>query len=88
MQNIALIARFTRIRSAKSINSRESLPRCLLTSCALLQITAAARPDHAQYIACYLRMLKEDKRAIFRAAAAAAVVADFIMAFTDGEGAS
>jgi len=33
-------------------------------------------------------MLKEDKRAIFRAAAAAAVVADFIMAFTDGEGAS
>ncbi|AVA23845.1 zincin-like metallopeptidase domain-containing protein [Rhizobium sp. NXC24] len=55
--------------------------------CARLDIAPVPRADHAQYIAGYLKMLKEDKRAIFRAATASAAAADFILAFSEGEGA-
>lgn len=54
--------------------------------CTRLDITSVPRADHAQYIASYLKLLKEDKRAIFRAATASAAAADFIMAFSEGEG--
>src|SRR5262245_227068 len=37
--------------------------------CAQLQITAEPREDHASYIAHWLQLLREDKRAIFAAAA-------------------
>jgi antirestriction protein ArdC len=42
---------------------------CLI--CAELQITSEMRPDHAQYLVPWLRLLKDDNRAIFTAAARA-----------------
>lgn len=47
--------------------------------CARLGITNEARPDHAQYIASWLKVLKNDNRAIFTAAGAAQKAADFIL---------
>ena len=38
-------------------------------------------PNHASYLQTWLRKLREDKREIFRAAAAAQRIADFCLAF-------
>jgi antirestriction protein ArdC len=46
--------------------------------CADLELALAPREDHAAYIAHWLTVLKEDKRAIFRAAAHAQRAADFL----------
>ena len=48
--------------------------------CAELQFSPQPRPDHACYIANWLKALKSDKRAIFTAAARAAEAAAFIQA--------
>lgn len=40
--------------------------------CAELHITPETRPDHAQYLASWLRLLRNDRKAIFTAAARAA----------------
>ncbi|KAF0128383.1 MAG: hypothetical protein FD139_2831 [Methylocystaceae bacterium] len=53
--------------------------------CVELGITNEPRPDHAQYIAQYLTILKNDKKAIFAAAAAASAATDFILAFSRNE---
>ena len=45
--------------------------------CAALQIAPTVR--HADYVACWLDVLREDKRAIFRAASMASKAADFIL---------
>ena len=50
--------------------------------CAQLSITDTPRADHAQYIAGYLAMMKEDRKAIFAAAAAASAAVDHIMAYS------
>jgi antirestriction protein ArdC len=50
--------------------------------CAELGITNDPRPDHAQYTAQYLTVLKNDKKAIFSAAAAASAATDYILAFS------
>jgi len=50
--------------------------------CAELGITNDPRADHAQYMAQYLTILKNDKKAIFAAAAAASAATDFILAFS------
>ncbi|WP_233443098.1 ArdC family protein [Bradyrhizobium brasilense] len=50
--------------------------------CAELGITNEPRPDHAQYIAQYLAILKEDKRAIFQAATAATAATAYLLAFS------
>lgn len=47
--------------------------------CSDLEITPDIRPDHAAYIASWLKVLKEDKRAIFTAAAHAQRAADFLI---------
>jgi len=47
--------------------------------CARLDITPVVRDDHAQYLANWLEVLKNDKRAIFAAAAKAQVAVDFIL---------
>lgn len=44
--------------------------------CGRLGIAASSRPDHARYIAEYLEVLKNDKKAIFAAASAAAAATD------------
>lgn len=46
--------------------------------CADLQISAEPRPDHAQYLAAWLKALKGDKRLIVRAASAASKAANFL----------
>lgn len=51
-------------------------------SCAELGIASTPRPDHAQYIAEWIKILKDDKRAIFTAASAASAATDYIMAFS------
>jgi antirestriction protein ArdC len=40
---------------------------------------------HADYLGSWLKVLKEDKRAIFRAASQASKAADFILASEEGE---
>ncbi len=47
--------------------------------CADLQITNSPRPDHAHYIAGWLEVLSQDKRAIFTAASKATAAVDFLM---------
>lgn len=46
--------------------------------CADLAITPEPRDDHAAYIASWLEVLKNDKRAIFTAAAHARRAADYL----------
>lgn len=48
-------------------------------TCAALDITPTVR--HADYLASWLEVLKEDKRAIFRAASQASKAAEFLLAF-------
>jgi antirestriction protein ArdC len=54
--------------------------------CAALGIVPTVR--HADYLASWLDVLKEDNRAIFRAASQARKAADFILAFHGGEAAA
>lgn len=49
--------------------------------CAALGITPTVR--HADYLAGWLEVLREDNRAIFRAASAASKAADFLLALRD-----
>lgn len=60
--------------------AREELVAELGTAflCAALGITPEPREDHAAYLASWLKVLKEDKRAIFSAAAHAQRAADFL----------
>lgn len=46
--------------------------------CADLQITPEVRDDHASYIDSWLKVLKQDKRAVFSAASHASKAADFL----------
>ncbi len=46
--------------------------------CADLQVSLTPRPDHAEYIASWLEVLRSDKRAIFQAAATAQRATDYL----------
>jgi antirestriction protein ArdC len=46
--------------------------------CCRCGLTQEPRADHAQYLASWLRVLKNDKRAIFRASSLAAAAADYL----------
>jgi antirestriction protein ArdC len=48
-------------------------------TCAHLGLSTEPREDHSQYIACWLKVLKADKRAIFTAASKAQQAADFMI---------
>lgn len=50
--------------------------------CADLRLTPEIRDEHASYIASWLKVLKDDKRAIFTAASHAQKAADFLNAFS------
>jgi antirestriction protein ArdC len=50
--------------------------------CAELGISVAPRPDHACYIANWLKVLKDDKRAVFSAAAKASEAAKYLASFS------
>jgi len=47
--------------------------------CAELQISSTPRLDHAQYLNNWLRVLREDKRAIFKAASLARSASEFLL---------
>ena len=49
--------------------------------CADLDISATPREDHAGYLASWLKALRDDSKAIFRAASLASKAADYITAF-------
>jgi antirestriction protein ArdC len=49
--------------------------------CATLGIAAEPRPDHASYIATWIRVLKDDSKAIVTAASKASEAADFLQGF-------
>ena len=49
--------------------------------CAALSIVPTVR--HADYLACWIDVLREDNRAIIRAASAASKAADYLLAFRD-----
>lgn len=51
--------------------------------CADLGLDTAPRPDHAAYVAHWLKVLKADKRAIFTAASQADKAARFLLGFAD-----
>ena len=51
--------------------------------CGDLGITAEPRPDHADYIGHWLRILKGDRQAIFTAASAANKAAEYLQAFSE-----
>lgn len=51
--------------------------------CAHLGISATPRPDHAQYLNCWIKRLGDDKRAFVTAASAAAKAVDFIVEATE-----
>lgn len=53
--------------------------------CGDLGITVEPRPDHADYIGHWLRILKGDRKAIFTAASAANKAAEFLLSFSDDE---
>ena len=55
-------------------------------TCATLGITPTVR--HADYIGSWLEVLREDDRAIVRAASAASKAAEFLLTFRPGTGAS
>ncbi|MCP5449769.1 MAG: DUF1738 domain-containing protein [Gammaproteobacteria bacterium] len=55
--------------------------------CAELGITPNVREDHAAYIASWLQVLKDDKKAIFTAASHAQKAADFLRARVDAHAA-
>lgn len=50
--------------------------------CAELEITPELRPDHAQYLANWLQLLKDDPKAIFAAAARASEASTFLKNLT------
>jgi antirestriction protein ArdC len=52
--------------------------------CADLEITPEVRPDHAAYIASWLKALKDDKRLIFSAAAHAQRATDYLHSLQPG----
>ena len=51
--------------------------------CASLDITNAPRPDHANYLASWLKALKDDKKAIFTAASQAHKATDYLSALME-----
>ena len=51
--------------------------------CSHLGLSSEPRPDHAQYIGSWLKVLKADKRAIFTAASKAQQAADFLIKQSD-----
>jgi antirestriction protein ArdC len=50
--------------------------------CGDLGITVEPRPDHADYIGHWLRILKADRKAIFTAASAANKASEYLMTFS------
>lgn len=57
--------------------------RCMVAE-GVLDLTPEIREDHASYIASWLKVLKNDKRAIFTAASHAQRAADYLKSLQPG----
>ena len=57
-------------------------------ACAVTGVEALPRSDHAKYIACWLKALKDDKKFIFSAASHAQKAVDFLQSTPEIEGAA
>lgn len=75
--------RLDRLKSTDKRNSEyhfeelvAEISACFL--CSDLEITATVRPESASYLASWLTVMKQDKRAIFRAASKAQAAADYL----------
>ena len=53
--------------------------------CAELRLSNESRPDHAAYVTSWLRVLKNDKRAIFTAASKAQAAVDYMQGKQEDE---
>jgi len=75
-------------RFASTAYAREELVAEMASAfvCAALAITPTVR--HADYLGSWLEVLREDNRAIFRAAGQASKAADFLLAFREAGGAA
>ena len=73
---------------ASASSAREELVAEMTSAyvCAALSIEPTVR--HADYLGSWLEVLREDNRAIFRAASAASKAADYLLAFRDHDPAS
>lgn len=65
--------------------AKEELVAELTAAFLCAQLHLDGQLQHASYIASWLRVLKDDSRAIFRAASAASKAADFLTAFSNSE---
>ena len=72
--------------SAKYAREELVAEMCAAFTCATLGITPTVR--HADYIGSWLEVLREDNRAIVRAASAASKAADYLLAFRPGQDAA
>jgi antirestriction protein ArdC len=54
-------------------------------ACMTLELSSEPRPDHARYIASWLKVLKNDKRAVFMAASNAQEIVDWMWAQQPGD---
>ena len=54
--------------------------------CGDLGLSVTPRPDHACYLASWLKVLKQDSRAVITAAAKAQAVADYLRQFSSSTG--
>lgn len=54
-------------------------------ACMTLELSSEPRRDHARYIATWLKVLKDDKRALFTAATKAQQIVDWMWAQQPGE---
>ena len=77
--------RFSQMGDRKDRYAREELVAELTSAftCASLGIMPIVR--HADYIGAWLEVLRDDNRAIFRAASQASKAADYLLAFRDGD---
>jgi hypothetical protein len=82
-----LLRRFApRNDAADSIRSKTALGSAFLS--ADLELTPEVREDHAAYIGTWIKLLRDDKRAIFTAASHAQRAADFLHVLQQSVGAS
>ena len=78
MQHVSIVI------SAASVSATRAMPEELVAElgaaflCTDLGLTPEIREDHADYIGHWLKVLAEDKHAIFQAAAHAQRAADFL----------
>ena len=76
-------SRILRPRPNQTIDCQDKSPSWPRVSSAPTRLSTEPRIDHAQYIAHYMTMMRDNPRAIFKCAADAARAADYLFAFSE-----